>query len=62
MFEKKQDDIDAIHFGFSPQQIVLIIAAFLIGFASAITFKVVLERGFGPTHAVASQNSQAERR
>ncbi|MDR1478905.1 MAG: hypothetical protein LBJ00_08180 [Planctomycetaceae bacterium] len=61
MAEKRQDDIDAVRFGFSPQQIVLIIATFLLGFASAITFnEVVIERGFGPTHAVAAQDSQAE--
>ena len=45
--------------GFTAQQFVLIIAAFLLGMASATVFnELFVERGFGPPSVVAAQDSK----
>jgi len=55
----KKEEINSVRSGFTAQQSILIIAAFLLGMISATTFKeVIIERGFGPAPAIAASDSQ----
>jgi len=54
---KKHSDI--VRSGFTAQQFVLIIAAFLLGIASATAFnELFIEQSFGPASVVAAQDSK----
>ena len=53
------DYSDAIRSGFTAQQYVLIVVAFLLGMASATVFNdIFVERSFGPASVVAAQDSK----
>ena len=52
------NNADFVRSGFTAQQFVLIIAAFLLGMASATVFNdLFVEQGFGPASVVAAQGS-----
>ena len=57
MTEKKEHS-EFVRSGFSAQQFVLIIAAFLLGMASAtVVNELFVVRGFGPASVVAANDS-----
>ena len=54
---EKNEHSEFVRSGFTAQQFVLIIAAFLLGMASATVFnELFVERDFGPPSVVAAQD------
>ena len=59
---EKKEYTEVVRSGFSAQQIVLIIAAFLLGAVTAtVVDDLFIEKSFGPPSVVAAQDSNESR-